>query len=371
MIKLMSIMNYFAISWMGIAFIAIFMKVIFNIKIKGINQIIAIIISICAIAIYAFNYEPTEFTDLSRLYTTLDNMRYYLTAFYNTGEVVSNILFIIVSRTQYNQLLPFIVATIRYCLFFYIFYQYTKKYNIKKYYSTLFIFMNFAFLTLIESISGIRYYLGITVLFFFLIEDFCFKKGVVKKLLCCVSIFIHTGTSMFVAIRILASESIYKYIKKIRFIIIFWTFFSLKIARILEYLGGKFGKQAAEMLLFYIEEDRTISLRLTLARVSLLLIICLMFLAIKNRDKIEYNSNKIYYNFIEIIILFTFGSIFEAVLFQRNMFFISLISMKLMFSFFQSSFICNRLKKICLICIIILSIGMYMNQIYGVLFGYF
>ncbi len=369
--NIMYILNYLAITWIILIFLWLFFSVISKFKTKSYNNKMAIFISIFSFSVFAFNYKPTEFTDLYRLYETLDLIRYTGGLFYNSNEIITVLLFDIVSKTSYNQLLPFIVTIIRYSLFFLILNNYAKTYKIERYSTKLFIFFNFAFLPLIESISGIRYYFAITVLAYALISDFCLRKKILNKITFLIPLLIHTGSSIFLGLRLLVIDKLYKLIKPFMFIILFWTIFSDKIVSVLQSIDTEFTIVAANMLKFYIEEERTISLRLTIARFIMVIILYMMFFMIKKKDKKNYISNLKYYRFIELVLIFTFGSVFHAVLFQRNTFFIALISMPLFFNFFKSEVIENRIKKLYGSFILILSIGMYLNQIYGLFVGYF
>lgn len=368
---LMYILNYFAIGWIILMFLWLFFSLIFRLSFKSNHIKITMFISVCALSVIAFNYQPSEFADLYRIYGTLDIMRDYGSSFYNSNEIITDLLFRIVSKTEYNQFLPFVVTIIRYSLFFALLYKYIKAYKIQGYLIKQYVFFSFAFLSLIESISGIRYYFAITVLVYALIGEFYFNKKLLNKILYFVPLFIHTASSMFLVLRFLVVDKFYKLIKPYRFIIIFWTLFSDKIADILQNIGTNFTITTSKMLTFYAQEDRVISFRLTIARFILIVLIYTMFLMIKKKDKIKYKINSQYYNFIELTVLFTFGSVFHAVFFQRNVFFIVLMCMPLFFSFFKSEFIENKIKKLYFVLILILSIGMYMNQIYGLFVGYF
>lgn len=365
---LMHGLNYFAIGWIGLAFLSLFF---FRLKVINSFLRLSIYITVFALSVFAYNYEPTVFTDLYRYYEILDLMRYTGSAFYNSQELINVFLFSTVAKTQYNQLLPFVVTLIRYGLFFGLFYKYIKTYKIENYLFRLFILFYFAFIPLIESISGVRYYLSITVFGVILINEFYFNKKLLYKILYIFPLLIHTSSIMFLGLRLLVIDKVYRVIRPFRFIILFWTLFSVKIASFLQNIDTSFTISAARMLTFYSEEDRTISLRLTIARFIMITVVYIMFCVIKKKDKGIYNLNFKYYIFLELILLFTFGSVFYDVFFQRNIFFIVLTCMPLFFNFFKSEYIEYRIKSLFTIIIVILSIGMYLNQIYGVFSGYF
>jgi hypothetical protein len=368
---IMYALNYFAIGWIGLVFFFIFLRVIFRAKIKRSNFKVSICITILAFAIFAFNYEPTIYTDLYRHYEVLNLIRNNVMSFYYSYELITSFLFEIVAKTQYNQLLPFIVTIIRYSLFFIIIYLYVKSYQIGSYYINLFLFFHFAFLPLIESISGVRYYFAITVLGYGLIYEFFIKRNLVNKISIISPLLIHTASSMYLALRVLVSNKLYKIIKPFRFILLFWSLFYIQISELLQTIGLTYTDTASNLLTYYVEEDRAISLNLTIARSIMVILIYIMFFVIKKNDKENYIKNHKYYSFIELVLLFTIGSIFIDVFFQRNVFFIALICMPLFFNFFNSSSVSNKTKNIFIILILILSIGMYLNQIYGLIFGYF
>lgn len=365
---IMYVLNYFAISWIFLAFFWILISLVFRVKNNKSNFKVSIFITIISFSIFAFNYEPTVYTDLYRHYEILNLMRSYGTSFYYSYEIITSFLFSMVARTNYNELLPFLITIIRYSLFFFLLYKYIKTYKIESYYTKLFIFFHFAFFPLIESISGIRYYFAITVIAYALLNEFFLKKKLINKMLLFVPMLIHTSSSMFLAIGFL---NIRKFRYLVRFLLLSWTFFYLEIAKILQNIGFGFTNTTANLIISYIEEDRTISLRLTIARLAILLLILIMFWMLKRRDQENYMKNIKYYNYMELLLYFTIGSIFQSVFFQRNIFFIALMCMPLFFNTFHSKFISQKIKIIYIIFILILSIGMYLNQIYGLIFGYF
>lgn len=370
--NIMYVLNSFSIAWLITMFSGVFLGIILNIKYKDTNFKIFAFITIIAISVFAFNYEPTEQTDLFRLYETIDTMRQTGGSFYNSNEIITNLLFTFVSKTDYNQLLPFIVSLIRYSIFFYLIYNFIRIDNINGLLLNLYIFFSFAYFPLIESISGVRYYFSITILNYALVTGFFFiNKNIINKILYFIPLFVHTSSSMFLALRFLTVEKIYKFFKPFKYIILFWAVFYRLFANILLWIGLNFTITASRMLTFYIEEDRTISLRLTIARFVLVIIIYSMFLILKKSNNDEFNKNIQYYNYIELVIFFTIGSIFFDVFFQRSVFFIALICMPLFFNFFNNKLINIKIRNTYFLMITILSLGMYMNQIYGLLVGYF
>ncbi|MBP2114401.1 hypothetical protein J2Z70_004567 [Paenibacillus silagei] len=365
---LMHGLNSFAIAWIGFVFLSLFF---FRLKIERNVLRLTIYITVFSLSVFAYNYEPTVFTDLYRYYEILNIMRYTGSSFYNSQELINVFLFNLVAKTPYNQLLPFTVTLIRYGLLFGLIYKFIKLYNIENYLFRFFIVFYFAFIPLIESISGVRYYLSITIFGVILINEFYFNRKSLYKILYVFPLLIHTSSVMFLALRLLVIDKVYRIIRPFRFIIIFWTFFSFEISFFLQKINTSFTLSAARMLTFYTEEDRTISLRLTIARFIMISVIYAMFCIIKKKDKIIYSNNFKNYVFLELVLLFSFGSVFHDVFFQRNIFFIVLICMPMFYDFFKSEFIEYRLKRIFKVIILVLSIGMYLNQIYGIISGYF
>lgn len=365
---IMYMTNYFAISWIFLSFTWLFVSLFFRVKNHRSNFKLCICITIISFSILAFNYEPTKYTDLYRHYEVLDLMRYYGASFYYSHEIITSFLFSIVSKTNYNELLPFLITIIRYSLFFYLLYKYINTFKIDSYSTKLFIYFHFAFFPLIESISGIRYYFSITILAYAVVSEYYFKKNLRNKILSFVPILIHVSSSMFLFIRLVNIRKFHLFIKML---LLTWTFYYLEIAKIIQNIGLGFTNTLANLLILYIEEERVISLRLTIARLSILVLIITMFWLLKNRDREMFLNNQKYYNFLELIFYFTIGSLFHSVFFQRNIFFVVLICMPLFLTFFNSKNISQKVKVIYVVLILILSTGMYLNQVYGLIFGYF
>ena len=181
----------------------------------------------------------------------------------------------------------------------------------------------------------------------------------------------HTSSVMFLSLRVLVSDKIYKFIKPFRYVVVFWTLGSEIMARQLEQFGISFTRSAAQMLMFYINEERTISYRLTAARMVMIILVFCMYYSIKRNDKAVYIKDSKYFAYVELCLLFTLGSIFDAVFFQRNSFFVGLICMPLFLKFLQSTYVPKRTKQVCIFIAILLSLGMFANQIYGLALGYF
>ncbi|WP_281863139.1 hypothetical protein [Planomicrobium okeanokoites] len=369
--EIMYVLNSFALIWIGIIFFWFLTSLILRIKLGRVNYKVMILLSIAAFSIFAFNYNPTVYTDLYRHYEFIELMRIKGFSYYYNHELITKYLFQLVAETEYNQLLPFIVTLVRYSLFFLIFYKFIEKYGINNYYSKLYLFFFFAFFPLIESISGIRYYFSITVLGCFLIYDFYLSKNKMGAGGIFISLLIHTASSVYIFLRVLVIKKVYALIKPFRYLLLFWSLIYIQLSDFLLIFNTSFSNNAANSLIFYTEEDRAISLNLILSRLAMVITVFIMFLILKSQTLILEDKIRQYYNFIELLIIFTFGSIFLDVFFQRSIFFLALISFPLIFNFFESIYISQNVKKIFVIVILLLSVGMYANQVYGVIMGYF
>ena len=114
----MYVLNFSALPWIGMFFCWIVTSVILKLRTNAKHLKAIFVITTGAFAIFAFNNQPSVFTDLYRHYETLDIMRAAGISFYNAHELVTVFIFGIVARTQYNELLPFVVTLLRYALFF-------------------------------------------------------------------------------------------------------------------------------------------------------------------------------------------------------------------------------------------------------------
>lgn len=370
-LDIMHVFNYIAVIWIGVVFLWVGTSLVLKVKLGKSNLKLTLIITLFSFSVIAFNYSPSVYTDLYRHYKLLDLMRLKNDSFYYSHELITSLLFTLVAKTDYNNFLPLITTTIRYALFFFLLYIYIVKFNISSFNVKLFLFFYFAFFPLIESISGVRYYFAISILGCAIIYNYYFGKKIESVLLLISSVLIHTSSSIFIFLRVLAIKKIYTVINPFKYLLLIWSLFYLQISTFFAQFDTSFSSTAASSIVIYVEEDREISLNLTIARVAIILIIFTMFFVYKKYCRGNFKDNINYYNFLELILLFTLGSVFVDVFFQRSVFFVILICMPLFFDFFNSRTISGKLKRILVILIIVLSIGMYANQIYGLLVGYF
>lgn len=371
LIDLMYVLNYFAIGWIGLMFLWLILSLLLKIRLKKNHFVVSIYLTVLSFTIFSFNYNPTIYTDLYRHFEVVELIRSSGIDFYYKNELITSLLFNFVASTSYNQLLPTITSLIRYTLFFVIIYRFTKRYRIDGLHMRLFLFVHFAFLPLIESISGIRYYFAITILGYTLIDDFFFKRKVIYKTLHFIPLLVHTSTSMLLGLWLFSLKWIYQIIRPIRYILLIWSMFYSNLALFLQKVGVQLTDTAANLLVVYVEEDRDISINLIISRCLFVAIIYYIWYMIKVFDNQTFNSHINYYRFVELLLLFTVGSIFIDVFFQRCVFFVSFICMPLFLHYFSSDKVGSKSKQIIYIILVILSVGMYMNQVYGLIKGYF
>lgn len=364
------VLNYPALIVGFFTIISLVLSAVFKIRIEEKHIKIGLVLLMISIPIISFNYQPSTYTDLYRYYNTLDVMRITGGHFYNTHEVFSDLIFRAVAKTSYNNWLPFITSIIRYSVFFTVFLRYIKIEKQSSYSIKMFLIFHLAFFPIVESISGVRYYLAITFMFSGLIYGLKYKKRLREIIFMVLGLLVHTSSIVYLGLRVLVIERIYNVIKHFRYIIVLWPIGIEIFARVLINFNSKITYSAANMLIFYTEEIRVISARLTVARILILLLLILMFFAVK-KDHDCYRKSITYYRYLELVFLFTIGSIRYAVFFQRSIFFIALISMPLIIDYFSSRNISKNKKKLFSFCIILLSLGMIANQVYGVYAGYF
>lgn len=365
------ILNYPAWLILFFTLISLILSVILRIKV-GVKHIkIGSGLVLFSATIISFNYEPSVYTDLYRYFNTLDIMRATGMAFYNPQEVVSALLFELVSKTNYNSLLPFVASLIRYSVFFIILFKYIKSENSTSFDIRMFLIFHLGFFPIIESISGVRYYLSITFLFASMLYGLKLNKKFNEIVFAILGLFTHTASIIYIGLRILVIDKIYRFIKPFRWLIVFWPIAIEEIVHLLKSISTGLTLSAANMLVFYSEESREISARLTTARLIILFLLIGMLYYLKRSDKDVLKRKEKYYRYLELVLIFTLGSIRYAVFFQRSIFFLALIGMPLIINFFNSEKISKNIKNLIQLIIIITSLGMLANQIYGFIVGYF
>lgn len=365
------VLNYPAWAIFFGIFMGLLATVMLQIKIEIKYIKVAAVILTIVISVIAFNYVPSKYADLSRLFKTLDYMRATNGNFYNQYEFVSRILFKLVSKTQNNSWLPFISTLIRLVVFFSILFKYIDCYDFKSLPTRIYVMYFLAFFPLFESISGVRYYLAIVFIYAGISYGLSFKKQIYEIIYILLGLFTHIGSIVFVVFRFLIIDVVYKYIRPFRWLLVIWTLALEQILFLLKFLNIGFINSVANSLTVYSEEVREISRNLIIARFSLLIILLIMFYSLKKMEPEVINSNNKYYRYLELILLYSVGSIQYPVLFQRSIFFVSLISMVLVIHYFSSEKINRFLQGFIFIIFIVLSLGMIANQIYGLIVGYF
>lgn len=350
---------------------SLFTSVILKIKTNIKYIYLVSLVSIVAISIISFTYQPSTYTDLFRYYEELNNMRITNTDFYNSHEIVSAFLFKIVANTKHNNFLPFLTSIIRYSLFFWFFWKYVNSESSSSFSIRMFLVFHIAFFPIIEAIAGVRYYLAITFLFAGILSGVLWNKKLYEIIYVVLGLFTHTSSFIYIVLRIMTIKPFYKIIKPFRFLIALWPLAIEYIVLFLTRMGNELTIAAANSLVFYTEESREISARLTLSRAVILFLLIAMYYYIKIYDKKNFRKKESYYNYIELVFIFTISSLQYAVFFQRSIFFLALISMPLVLDFFTSMSVRKEAKKTFAFFLIILSLGMMVNQFYGVLVGYF
>ncbi len=321
--------------------------------------------------IISYTYEPSIYSDLYRLFLTMDVMRTFNQSFYNDYEYITSMLFAISIKFEDNSVLPLIITSIRYSLFFTCLIIFKNKYKLTSQEMNLYLIIFFAYFPVIESISGIRYYFAVTIFFVFFISWNFFKKKKIYILGMITPIFIHVSSLMIIIVFLL---SLIK--RKVNFIIfniilLTWMFWQEQIIIILNYFSNPFSIYLRNTLIIYLEDEREISINLTLARLIFLIIIffLLYIMYIKKSMYIQRNLN--YFKFITLYVSFCLGSLLNSVFFQRNIFVLAICIFPLIVFFYKDQSIRKYQKIFLFIMLLTMSFLMYLNQVYGVLYGYF
>lgn len=181
-----------------------------------------IIITLLVISLSTIGYLmiPSKTTDLFAHFMTMDKIR--LEGFKEVTSVdnifVIKILFFIVSLLKNNHLLPFVTIIITYSIYFMIFINYHKKYQIKKFDSIYFITLFFALCNYYYIATGIKSGIAYSLLALsiYLVEN---KKKKIGYLLMLISIFCHGSTLILISLYFISKLKLFR--TKYRFTLLF------------------------------------------------------------------------------------------------------------------------------------------------------
>jgi len=357
-------------SIMMLTIVWMYFTVVLNIDLN-VDMKFTFVLYVLIISGIAFTYEPTIYTDLYRLFQTLDAMRLYNLEFYNTYEYITSFFFYITTLSKTNSLLPLMITFIRYSIFFYCVFLFVKKFNINIRYLKIYLIVFFAFFPIIESISGIRYYFAVTIFFgILIIQNFIYSSKLLK-LGFLLPVFVHSSSVMFIVIKIFSAIKNKKISFFIKVILLTWFMWQEQILYLLNNFSNPFILYLTNSLTNYLTEDREISINLTIARIILLICIILIYKSLKRKDVELFSKYNLYFNFISMYLYFTLGSVFNSVFFQRNIFFLAVCTMPLILLFLNSKSINTGYKAVISFILLCLSFLMYLNQLYGFINGYF
>ena len=213
--------------------------------------IIISILLIITLSTFGYLMIPSKTTDLFAHFMTMDKIT---AEGFNAITSVDNIfvikiLFFLVSLFKNNHLLPFIAIIITYSIYFMIFINYHKKYEIKKFDSLYLIILLFAlcnYYYIATSIkTGIAY--SLLALSIYLIENKHNKKGYLLMIL---SIFCHSSTLILVSLYFVSKLKIFK--TKYRFILLFTFLGARLIGSILSIIPISIFKYISDKISLYI-----------------------------------------------------------------------------------------------------------------------
>lgn len=283
----------------------------FHIKKKWISY--SLILIIIAVGIIALCTDPYEGDDLTRYFTMIDSFRLegfnYIQQFPYKHNIITTVLFYLISFTNNNNLLTYISTSIFYIVIFIYFRKIIKETDESRYISLFFI-MFASFIYLNQTISSVRYPLSIAI--FLLIFLYDNPKKLLYKLLYIIPILIHTASIVLLLV-IIITEVLTKYSKTkllcntLTLGIVLIPYIGLLISNFFP-SGIPFISDAFIRLRIYADPNfylPFIDIRSTAC--SWVLFFIIIFLFYKFRKIIEDNFGLYYTNLIKTLILLCLG----------------------------------------------------------------
>lgn len=354
-----------SIMYLIILIILLLLCLITNIAFKKWQLNLITLLSIFALSIVAYSTYPSLGTDLSRYYIELENMRFLGFEYVRTRALysetfIANMLFYIVSLTEFNGLLPAVSTTLALGNFFYVLRKEIDilKPNYRLVSLYIFSFISIAFLRAV--LTGVRQHWAWSVLLLAVFFDFLSdpRRKATSIVLYSASLFIHVATLPIIIIR--AYYFLTKKYNFAKYLIIFWPVLIISFDNIANSLGGIF-KYAYEKLFIYTEIEYQDN-RLFTVRLIFFVLILLFAFYIKQKKIIRNNPNlNDYTNFFIYVSIFGLASLQIPHLFSRFVTFSIYMAFPVIKIFFDS--INKELKLLAIFVIVFLIIGLISYQL--------
>lgn len=338
-----------------------YINIFLNIKIKKKQLFYVLLLVLCAILIITICTNPYEGDDLSRYFIHIQNFREkglnYLIDFPYKENIITIILFYMVSLSSNNNLLPFISTFSFYFVLILLLYKSIDDENWHSRNTSLLIIVLASFVYLNHIISSVRYPLAISIFIFILINDK--QNNKLYSLLYLIPIFIHTslivpvGLVFISKLLIIDNPTIRKCIS---FSVFFLPYICL-IAKDLVPSNIPIISDAFNRLGIYSNPSfylQFIDWRVLVCNLSLFF--SLIYLFIKNRKEFENKYNIQYVNYYYILMFFLLAMLPFPMIQQR------FLDLLILLSFPLFNFISNmnfKEKRIFILFIIILCLGMF------------
>ena len=353
----MKIIGYLAVISCLMFVLFNYLNIFFDMKISKRNLKYLLIYIIICTGIIALVTKPYIGDDLTRHFSHIDNFREYrlsyLDIFPYKNEYIILLIYLIISMTNLNNLLPFFVTTLFYlsCL---LFYKKILKENFNLKYFSIYIIILISFVYLNEIISGVRYPLAIAIFLLIFINDK--NKNKTYNLLYILPIFAHPATIVLSFIAIISKFEYNFNIKKIGLFIAILPYICLCISFFIPdniiFISNIF-----ERLQIYSNPNFYLTffdLRVQICFISIFCIILFLYY-IKFRDS-NNKINNIFDKFYFLLSCFCIGVLPFPIIFNRYMTPIIILSLP----YFQNlQLLSPNKKKIITFVITIICIGLF------------
>lgn len=161
-----------------------------------------------AVGIIVYHIVPTAEMDLSRYYSYLDELKQSsfsggIAQIWSKSDPLSYSFMFIISYFSSNNFVPLVTALIGYGIYFYIIFDYSKIKELTTLTTGLAIMYFFAIYNIINSFTGIRFGLGISIFLLALYLDVVKKRRKISLILYIITPLIHSSTITLLLIRLI------------------------------------------------------------------------------------------------------------------------------------------------------------------------
>ena len=311
----MDIMRLLAIISTGLFLLIICLMLIgqfFEFRIKKNTYSLLAILFTLVIAFMAYSSYYGNGGDIKRYYDIMRGMEgksfawAHENGFYK-NTILTNFLFWAIAQTGNYQLLPMFASSFTTIASFYIISREQRITNVSSCAICVYFLQIFAVATLAAILSGVRQTMAVSLFAVAVYRDFIEKKKNILTIICyLLTCTLHVATLFFLLIRLCA------FVKgKMKWIFLLWGLLIPLLEKYSE-SEGLFGEAIDKLFLY--QDIETLDIRFILARLAILCLLYYMIIKLKQK-----NHNDRYLNFLEVFIVFSFGSIFVQHLFSRQM----------------------------------------------------